>query len=104
MECGTTFPLHIKKPMFIFFCVITTIQLFFLTINNLNTQYTCYKKLRHLSLTNLTAGLLGTAPGIRTGPTHSRNLSGDRPRISFAASSNSFCSFACFFLKIEKKI
>lgn len=52
------------------------------------------------TLTNLTKTLVGTeaAKNAPPAPT-SFNLSGDIARVSFAASSSSFCNFACFFLE-----
>lgn len=52
------------------------------------------------TLTNLTKTLDGTeaAKNAPPAPT-SFNLSGDIARVSFAASSSSFCNFACFFLE-----
>jgi hypothetical protein len=52
------------------------------------------------TLTNLTKTLVGTeaAKNAPPAPT-SFTLSGDIARVSFAASSSSFCNFACFFLE-----
>lgn len=65
-----------------------------------NSERKSYKIMIMLSLTNFIAGFEGSAPQRSTGPMLlSGTLSGERPRVSLAASSNSFCIFAFFFLK-----